>query len=77
MGWVGVVFKRDIANFDEFLAIGLTTGLMGSITTFTAWMQEITNLTTQGHWVRGLIGILLGNVYKLKERLIIFHFQLD
>lgn len=60
MGWVGVVFKRDIANFSEFLSIGLTTGLMGSITTFTAWMQEITNLTTQGYWVRGLIGILLG-----------------
>lgn len=60
MGWVGIVFKRDIVHFSEFLAIGLSTGLMGSITTFTAWMQEMVNLTTKGHWVRGLIGILLG-----------------
>jgi len=60
MGWVGVVFKRDIAHFSEFLAIGLSTGLMGSITTFTAWIQEMVNLTTKGHWMRGFIGILLG-----------------
>lgn len=60
MGWVGVVFKRDIAHFSEFLAIGLSTGLMGSITTFSAWIQEMINLTTKGHWACGLIGILLG-----------------
>lgn len=60
MGWVGVVFKRDIAHFSEVLSIGLSTGLMGSITTFTAWIQEMVNLTTKGHWMRGFIGILLG-----------------
>eukprot|EP01018_Ginkgo_biloba_P018686 Gb_30968 [translate_table: standard] len=60
MGWVGVVFKSDISHFSEFLAIGLSTGLMGSTTTFTSWIQKMINLTTKGHWVVGLIGLLLG-----------------
>ncbi|XP_057821503.1 uncharacterized protein LOC131034124 isoform X2 [Cryptomeria japonica] len=60
MGWVGVAFKRDISLFSEALAIGLSTGLMGSITTFTSWIQEIVNLTTKGNWVIGLVGLLLG-----------------
>ncbi|GLJ10496.1 hypothetical protein SUGI_0129390 [Cryptomeria japonica] len=60
MGWVGVVFKKKISIFSEALAIGLSTGLMGSITTFTSWIQEIVNLTTKGYWVHGIIGLLLG-----------------
>ncbi|GLJ10485.1 hypothetical protein SUGI_0129100 [Cryptomeria japonica] len=60
MGWVGVVFKTKIYFLSEALAIGLSTGLMGSITTFTSWIQEIVNLTTERHWVTGIIGLLLG-----------------
>ncbi|XP_057835976.1 uncharacterized protein LOC131046294 isoform X1 [Cryptomeria japonica] len=60
MGWVGVVFKNNINVFSEALAIGLSSGLMGSITTFTSWTQVTLNLTTEGHWVTGIIGLLLG-----------------
>ncbi|KAH9305831.1 hypothetical protein KI387_010235, partial [Taxus chinensis] len=60
MGWVGVVFKRKISLFSEALAIGLSTGLMGSITTFTSWIQKMVNLTTEGHWLSGIIGFLIG-----------------
>ncbi|KAG5031359.1 hypothetical protein JHK82_014965 [Glycine max] len=33
MGWLGVVFKADISRVSEHLAIGLTTGYLGSLTT--------------------------------------------
>lgn len=60
MGWVGVVFKRKICLFSEALAIGLSTGLMGSITTFTSWIQDMIKLTTKEEWVAGFIGLILG-----------------
>ncbi|KAL5556484.1 hypothetical protein UlMin_038720 [Ulmus minor] len=34
MGWWGVVFKGDISHISNFLAIGLTTGYLRSLTTF-------------------------------------------
>ncbi|XP_059072504.1 uncharacterized protein LOC131044345 [Cryptomeria japonica] len=60
MGWVGVAFKRNISIFSEALAIGLSSGLMGSITTFTSWIQAMVNLATKGHWITGIFGLLLG-----------------
>ncbi len=60
MGWVGVVFKKDIATFSELLAIGLSTGLMGSITTYAGWSQQMVVIITNGYWLRALFGLLLG-----------------
>ncbi|CAM6011627.1 unnamed protein product [Sphagnum balticum] len=60
MGWVGVVFKKDIATFSELLAIGLSTGLMGSITTYAGWNQQMVVVITNGYWLRALFGLLLG-----------------
>ncbi|XP_024521604.1 uncharacterized protein LOC112343034 isoform X1 [Selaginella moellendorffii] len=60
MGWVGVVLKKEIAHFSEHLAVGLSTGLMGSITTFASWSQSMVRIITAGCWVRGLLGFLLG-----------------
>ncbi|KAH9545831.1 hypothetical protein CY35_12G067800 [Sphagnum magellanicum] len=60
MGWVGVVFKKDIATFSELLAIGLSTGLMGSITTYAGWNQQMVVIITNGYWLRALFGLLLG-----------------
>ncbi|CAK9250771.1 unnamed protein product [Sphagnum jensenii] len=60
MGWVGVVFKKDIATFSELLAIGLSTGLMGSITTYAGWSQQMVVIITKGYWLRALFGLLLG-----------------
>lgn len=62
MGWVGVVLKKDIALFSELLAIGLSTGLMGSITTYASWNQQMLALITKGLWVRSLVGLLIGEL---------------
>eukprot|EP00850_Spirogloea_muscicola_P009992 SM000057S18422 [mRNA] locus=s57:509330:511661:+ [translate_table: standard] len=60
MGWVGVVFKPHIAAYSEPLAVGLSTGLMGSVTTYASWNQRMLALMAQGLWVRGFIGYLIG-----------------
>eukprot|EP00252_Welwitschia_mirabilis_P012230 TRINITY_DN27168_c0_g1_i1.p1 TRINITY_DN27168_c0_g1~~TRINITY_DN27168_c0_g1_i1.p1 ORF type:complete len:389 (+),score=24.51 TRINITY_DN27168_c0_g1_i1:391-1557(+) len=58
MGWVGIAFKHSLPN--QYIATGLSTGLMGSITTFSLWIHEMVHLTMKGHWVRGNIGLLIG-----------------
>ncbi|KAG0574310.1 hypothetical protein KC19_VG253000 [Ceratodon purpureus] len=60
MGWVGVVLKKDIAAFSELLVIGLSTGLMGSITTYASWNQALIFLITKGLWVRSIVGLIIG-----------------
>ncbi|CAH2058484.1 unnamed protein product [Thlaspi arvense] len=60
MGWFGVVFKADIANVSEFLAIGLSTGYLGSLTTFSGWNQKMLDLSADGQWVYAVLGFLLG-----------------
>lgn len=60
MGWVGMVFKKDLLMYSEPLAIGLSTGLCGSITTFASWNQRMLAILTTGLWVRALAGYLLG-----------------
>jgi fluoride ion exporter CrcB/FEX len=60
MGWVGVVWKADIAAFSELLVIGLSTGLMGSITTYASWNQALIFLVTKGLWVRSIVGLIIG-----------------
>ncbi|KAL3824905.1 hypothetical protein ACJIZ3_020934 [Penstemon smallii] len=60
MGWLGVVFERDISDVSDKLAIGLTVGFLGSFTSFSGWNQKMLNLTVKGQWVFGLHGILLG-----------------
>ncbi|CAM6128215.1 unnamed protein product [Calypogeia fissa] len=70
MGWVGVVFKKDIAMFSEHLAVGLSTGLMGSITTYAAMMQRNLAIMVSGSWVTGLFGLLVG-VYMAQMSLVV------
>ncbi|KAG0597449.1 hypothetical protein M758_UG339600 [Ceratodon purpureus] len=60
MGWVGVVLKKDIAAFSDLLVIGLSTGLMGSITTYASWNQALIYLVTKGLWVRSIVGLIIG-----------------
>jgi fluoride ion exporter CrcB/FEX len=60
MGWVGIVMKKDILHFSEPLAIGLSTGLMGSITTYAGWNQKMVELLTTGNIVAAVSGTLLG-----------------
>ncbi|KAG9129674.1 hypothetical protein Leryth_017748 [Lithospermum erythrorhizon] len=60
MGWFGVVFKKDITDFSEHLAIGITTGFLGSLTTFSGWNQKMLELSVEGRWVFTILGLLLG-----------------
>ncbi|XP_031252617.1 fluoride export protein 1 [Pistacia vera] len=60
MGWWGVVFKGDISRVSEYLAIGLTTGYLGSLTTFSGWNQKMLDLSVNGQWVPAFLGFFLG-----------------
>lgn len=62
MGWFGVIFKADIRNVSDHLVIGLTTGYLGSLTTFSGWNMKMLDLSERGHWVFAVGGIVLGNV---------------
>lgn len=60
MGWLGVVFKSDISRVSDLLAIGLTTGYLGSLTTFSGWNQKMLDLSVKGHWVLSSLGFVIG-----------------
>ncbi|KGN50960.1 fluoride export protein 2 [Cucumis sativus] len=60
MGWWGVVFKGDISEISDYLAIGLTTGYLGSLTTFSGWNQKMLDLSLDGHWLFAILGFLIG-----------------
>lgn len=60
MGWLGVVFKANIARLSDQLAIGLSTGYLGSLTTFSGWNQKMLDLSVKGHWVSAVLGFLIG-----------------
>ncbi|KAL3353711.1 hypothetical protein AABB24_018437 [Solanum stoloniferum] len=60
MGWFGVVFKEDISRISSQLAIGLSTGFLGSLTTFSGWNQKMLELSVEGQWIFVVLGYLLG-----------------
>ncbi|GFP89769.1 hypothetical protein PHJA_001120700 [Phtheirospermum japonicum] len=59
MGWLGVIFKGDILKISDQLAIGLTTGFLGSLTTFSGWNQKMLDLSIEGRWVFAVLGLFL------------------
>ncbi|XP_022964422.1 fluoride export protein 2 [Cucurbita moschata] len=60
MGWWGVVFKGDISGISDYLAIGLTTGYLGSLTTFSGWNQKMLDLSVDGRWLFAILGFFIG-----------------
>lgn len=66
MGWLGVVFKSDISKVSDQLAIGLTTGYLGSLTTFSGWNQKMLDLSVEGEWVFAVLGNIIGNLIFLQ-----------
>jgi fluoride ion exporter CrcB/FEX len=60
MGWFGIIFKADIRQISDHLIVGITTGYMGSLTTFSGWNQKMIVLSSKGHWVYAIAGIVLG-----------------
>lgn len=71
MGWWGVVFKGDISSVSDQLAIGLTTGYLGSLTTFSGWNQKMLDLSVDGQWVFSVLGFLIGNLSFCKNHVIV------
>lgn len=63
MGWFGVVFKEDISRISSQLAIGLSTGFLGSLTTFSGWNQKMLELSIEGQWVFIVLGYVIGIYY--------------
>ncbi|KAJ4700629.1 hypothetical protein OWV82_023978 [Melia azedarach] len=61
MGWFGVVFKGDLSNVSDYLAIGLSTGYLGSLTTFSGWNQKMLELSLDGRWVSAFVEFVVGN----------------
>uniref|UniRef100_A0A7N1A5W4 CrcB-like protein n=1 Tax=Kalanchoe fedtschenkoi TaxID=63787 RepID=A0A7N1A5W4_KALFE len=55
-----VVLKADISTISEHLDIGLTTGYLGSLTTFSGWNQKMLDLSVNGQWVYASLGFLCG-----------------
>ncbi|XP_021748753.1 uncharacterized protein LOC110714528 isoform X2 [Chenopodium quinoa] len=60
MGWFGIVFKGNISQMSDYLAVGLSTGYLGSLTTFSGWNQKMLDLSVNGHWVFAVLGFLIG-----------------
>lgn len=60
MGWFGIIFKADIRYISDHLIVGITTGYMGSLTTFSGWNQKMVGLSSKGHWVYAIAGVVLG-----------------
>ncbi|KAK9758242.1 hypothetical protein RND81_01G217600 [Saponaria officinalis] len=60
MGWLGVVFKSDISRVSDQLATGLSTGYLGSLTTFSGWNQKMLEHSVDGHWVFASLGFIIG-----------------
>ncbi|RWR74420.1 CrcB-like protein [Cinnamomum micranthum f. kanehirae] len=56
MGWLGIIYKGNISRFSDLLAIGLTTGFLGSLTTFSGWNQKMLELASNGKWAFVVIG---------------------
>ncbi|GMP47051.1 hypothetical protein CsSME_00014986 [Camellia sinensis var. sinensis] len=62
MGWLGVVFKGDISRVSDHLDIGLTTGYLGSLTTFSGWNHKMLDLSVKGKWGFVVLGFLIGMI---------------
>ncbi|KAF6173761.1 hypothetical protein GIB67_025694 [Kingdonia uniflora] len=56
---VVLFFKGDICQVSDLLAIGLTTGYLGSLTTFSGWNQKMLDLSVKGQWVTAVLGFLV------------------
>ncbi|THG16096.1 hypothetical protein TEA_014818 [Camellia sinensis var. sinensis] len=62
MGWLGVVFKGDISRVSDHLDIGLTTGYLGSLTTFSGWNHKMLDLSVKGKWGFVVLGFVIGMI---------------
>nr|CAB3495214.1 unnamed protein product [Digitaria exilis] len=51
MGWFGIIFKADIRHISDHLIVGITTGYMGSLTTFSGWNQKMVGLSSKGMFI--------------------------
>ncbi|XP_050213743.1 uncharacterized protein LOC126665086 [Mercurialis annua] len=69
MGWLGVVFRREIGNVSDDLGVGLTIGYLGSLSSFSGWNQKMLILIVNDHLVFAAVGYLIGfflSAYSIK-----------
>lgn len=64
MGWFGIVFKAHISCVSDQLAMGLSTGYLGSLTTFSGWNQKMVELSAEGKWAFAVLGYFVGKINK-------------
>ena len=60
MAFVGIAWKPHISSFSEHLALGLSTGLCGCLTTFASWNQRMLAIEASGMWADGIAGFFVG-----------------
>lgn len=63
MAWFGVIFRADLRDISDHLVIGLTTGYLGSLSTFSGLIMNMLDFSTRGHWVFAIGYIVLGNFF--------------
>ncbi|KAL8134154.1 hypothetical protein AgCh_009282 [Apium graveolens] len=54
-GWFGVVSKAQIFCVSNQLAVGLSTGYLGSLTIFSGWNQKMIELCADGEWASAVL----------------------
>lgn len=59
-GIVGISLKRHATKLHEPLLLGVTTGLCGSITTYSGWNHTMAELVYHGHVARAVLAFLVG-----------------
>lgn len=61
------MFKADILLVSDHLQVGLSTGYLGSLTTFSGWNQKMLESSSKSHWADAIAGIVLGRYRGFKR----------
>ncbi|GAB4834863.1 hypothetical protein Ancab_033132 [Ancistrocladus abbreviatus] len=64
LGWFDVVFKGDISHFSDQLAVRITIGYLGSLTTCSGRNQKMLDLSVKGHWIFTVLGYLIAEGFR-------------
>jgi fluoride ion exporter CrcB/FEX len=60
MGAIGFAWRGSILSRSEPLYVSLTAGVLGSLTTYSGFNQDMVNLFVEGDWAQALFGLLIG-----------------
>jgi fluoride ion exporter CrcB/FEX len=60
MGAIGFAWRECILSRSKPLYVSLTAGVLGSLTTYSGFNQDMVNLFVEGDWAQALFGLLIG-----------------